>query len=180
MAGGAADCDDSIPILTQGKIMKKRFRCSLKTILRCSVLWMAFPGWIHAADYTEICLPPDSPLPLETAASELALKTGAKIVRGNPACPMAPGRIVLALGGQVRAYPEAAALLTADAGSREWEVIKRTGQGLVVAGSSPRNSFSFRVSFEDASYSIAADSTFSGSSMIRSESCFDRTMKVNI
>lgn len=126
-------------ITVPGRAMKQELRYSFRTVLYQAVLCIVLPGWIHAVDYTEICLPPESPLPLQTAAAELAVKTGAKIVRREIANRVAAGQIILALGEQVRSIPEAAVLLPANAANREWEVIKRTGNGLVIAGSSPRN-----------------------------------------
>ncbi len=92
-----------------------------------------------AAAFTSISLPPGSPLPIETAAAELAAKTGASVVREDRAPLNLAGRIVLVLGDRIRSYPEAAALLPADAAGREWEIVKSSGGGLIIAGSSPRN-----------------------------------------
>ena len=120
--------------------MKKQRLClSFKPLVCGAVLYMVLSASGFASDYTKIRLPTDSPLPLETAATELAAKTGARIVRTERACKIEPGQIVLVLGEEIRSYPEAADLLPASARSREWEVVKQTGKGLVIAGSSPRN-----------------------------------------
>jgi hypothetical protein len=103
------------------------------------VFYAILPGICLAETFTRICLPSGGALPLETAAAELAARTGATIVRTQGVCSPEPGQIILALGEMIRAYPEAAALLTEDAGNREWEMVKGTGKGLVIAGSSPRN-----------------------------------------
>ena len=110
-------------------------RGSAGALIFCATL----PGICLAETFTRICLPSGSALPLETASSELAAKTGAVIVRTQRACSLQPGQIVLAVGEGIRAYPEAAALLPENATDREWEVVKGTGKGLVIAGSSPRN-----------------------------------------
>lgn len=88
--------------------------------------------------YTRIVLPPSSPLPLETAAFELAAKTGAEIVRRSRSGAVEAGEIVLALGESILAIPDAAAHLPG-AGAPEWELVTRVRGGLVIAGSSPRN-----------------------------------------
>lgn len=92
-----------------------------------------------AASYTKIVLPPGSALPLETAAAALAAKTGAEILRRRPDAEIAAGEIVLSLANDIRAYPEASELLPTGSESREWELIKPVRNGLVIAGSSPRN-----------------------------------------
>jgi hypothetical protein len=104
------------------------------------LLVLATPPCTRAADrFTTICLPRDSAAPLGTAAQELYAKTGARIVRSEGACTPEPNSIVLTVGKAIAAYPEAAALLPPDADGREWEIVKRTSNGLIIAGSSPRN-----------------------------------------
>ncbi|MCC7342008.1 MAG: hypothetical protein IT170_13075 [Bryobacterales bacterium] len=93
----------------------------------------------RAGSYAKVVLPPESATPLETAAAELATKTGAEIVRRSPSTAIEAGEIVLVLAEGIHAYPEALALLPSGGAAREWELVKRVSNGLVVAGSSPRN-----------------------------------------
>ena len=86
-------------------------------------LWVAFmtlPAFATAMTYTRISPPPGSPPPMKTAAAELAARTGAQVVRRGPAEAVQEGEIALVLGERIHAYPEAAALLPADAGAREY------------------------------------------------------------
>ncbi len=86
-----------------------------------------------------VYLPPGSALPVETAAEELAERTGAAIVNRSHTGQIESGEIVLAVGSEVKAYPEAATLLPDPTAHREWELVKKVGDGLLFAGSTPRN-----------------------------------------
>ncbi|MCC6589089.1 MAG: hypothetical protein IT168_20495 [Bryobacterales bacterium] len=59
------------------------------------------PASAPAGAYTKILLPPASPLPVETAAAELAASTGAEIVRRGHTGMVQAGEIALALGQEV-------------------------------------------------------------------------------
>jgi hypothetical protein len=118
---------------------KQRRQWLLGRLAGALIFCTTLPGICPAETFTRICLPAGSALPLETAAAELATKTGGAVVRNQRARSPESGQIVLIVGEEIRAYPEAAALLPENAAGREWEVTKRAGQGLVIAGSSPRN-----------------------------------------
>ncbi len=106
----------------------------------CNISRRAFLATASAAlaapRFRRILLAPGSPLPLRTAASELARATGATVVEhAHPAIPSA-GDILLVLAADLPRYPE----LQSGAGvSREWELVRPLGGGLVIAGSTPRN-----------------------------------------
>lgn len=86
-----------------------------------------------------IFVPPGAPAPLETAAHELAHHTGGKIERRDHASPLHSGEVALVLGTDARRYAELAARLTVETLAREWELVARSGEGLVFAGATPRN-----------------------------------------
>lgn len=86
-----------------------------------------------------IYLPPGSALPMETAAAELAQRTGATIARRVPHGPLAVGDVALAVGADAQRYPEAARRLTTEVLGQEWELTLPIGDGLLMAGASPRN-----------------------------------------
>ncbi len=89
--------------------------------------------------YQTIFLPPDSPLPLKTAAAELARATGAKVANRKHQGPIEAGEIVLAVGADVHAHPESKSLLPDPTAHREWELVVAPNHGLLLAGTSPRN-----------------------------------------
>jgi hypothetical protein len=120
--------------------MKKQRLClSFRPLVCGAIILVMVSASSLASEYTKICLSADSPLPLGMAAAELTAKTGARVLRRESTGKIEPGEIVLVLGEEIRFYPEVAALLPTNARSREWEVVKQTGNGLVIAGSSPRN-----------------------------------------
>ncbi len=88
-----------------------------------------------------IVLPPDSPLPLRTAAEELAKASGVPIATRAHASNSPAGAVVLTLGDELRRYPSAQAQLDAGGGATgEWELVHVSSDGcLVIAGSTPRN-----------------------------------------
>ena len=89
--------------------------------------------------FKQILLPPDSALPVKTAARELAAKTHAKVVPRPHAGTIIPGDIVLAVGSSIRDYPEAASKLPDSVNDKEWELVQSVGGGLLIAGRTPRN-----------------------------------------
>jgi hypothetical protein len=89
--------------------------------------------------FKKICLPPDSDLPLRTAAAELAGQTGAKIIYRSHTGVIDPGDIVLVIGSSIGAYPKIVSMLPDQYGKIEWELVHRIGGGLLIAGSMPRN-----------------------------------------
>jgi hypothetical protein len=89
--------------------------------------------------FQRIILPPDSPLPVRTAADELAARTGASIVTRPAPGRIGAGEIVLALGEQVKAYPEAVEMFRGRPAEGEWELVRESHGGLLIGGSSPRN-----------------------------------------
>lgn len=78
----------------------------------------------------------DAPLPVLTAAKELAAATGATLAPANATVDHAA--IVLATGGELKRFPAAYARL-GPASSSEWEIIEPNGASLIIAGSAPRN-----------------------------------------
>ena len=98
---------------------------------------MAAPA-AGAPRYAKIYAPAGSPVPVRTAAAELAAATGAAVLDRPHQGPLGPGEIAFALGDDVKRYPGAAALLPRGPLPREWEVVARDGGGLLIAGSSPR------------------------------------------
>jgi hypothetical protein len=93
----------------------------------------------RAVQFKKICLPPDSDLPLRTAAIELAEQTGAKIVYQSHTGVIDHGSIVLVAGSNIGTYPEAISVLPVQYSQIEWELVHRIGDGLLIAGSMPRN-----------------------------------------
>lgn len=89
--------------------------------------------------FTRILLPPDSALPVKTAAAELAGKTHARVVHRPHSGTIEPGTIVLVTGTSIRTYAEAASRLPDSLRDKEWELVQAAGGGLLIAGSSPRN-----------------------------------------
>ena len=89
--------------------------------------------------FKKIYLPPDAPLPVKTAAAELAAGTGAMVVEQKHKGKVHSGEIILAVGDGVSAYKEAAALLPDPSAHREWELVTRASGGLLIAGTTPRN-----------------------------------------
>ena len=98
-------------------------------------------GWASPSTprYSSICLPKDAPLPLRTAAGELAESTGATIRDQPHQGAVKPGEIVLQLGESIRARRELTMELPPDLEKNEWELVQEIGDGLLVAGSTPRN-----------------------------------------
>jgi hypothetical protein len=92
-----------------------------------------------SVDFKKIVLPPESPLPVRTAAKELSIKTGATIVEGSLPNAIGFREIVLALGEAARNYPASRRLLASRNPGREWEIVQVENDGLVIGGSSPRN-----------------------------------------
>jgi hypothetical protein len=97
------------------------------------------PVAVAAPRFNKILLPPDSELPLRTAADELAEKTGAAVVHRSHTGAIGPGEIVLALGSDAGAYREAASKLPDPSADKEWELVQSAGGGLLIAGSAPRS-----------------------------------------
>jgi len=91
------------------------------------------------AKYERIYLPPESELPLKTAAAELAEHTGASVVGRAHKGAVGAGDIILVTGAAVGEYKEAASLLPDASAHREWELVKSAAGGLLIAGSTPRN-----------------------------------------
>ena len=91
--------------------------------------------------YKSIVIEKDSALPLQTAARELAIATGAKISRvGSVDGKLVKDAIVLADGSKAAGFAPAAALLKgSELEGREWELVAGGKTGLVISGSSPRN-----------------------------------------
>ena len=89
--------------------------------------------------FQTIFLPPDSPLPVKTAAVELATATGANIAKRRHQGPILAGEIVLAVGAEVSKYPESQSLLPDPTAHREWELVAAPEGGLLFAGTTPRN-----------------------------------------
>ncbi|HEY3938598.1 MAG TPA: hypothetical protein VGL97_14275 [Bryobacteraceae bacterium] len=87
--------------------------------------------------FRSILLPSRAPLPLKTAANELAQKTGAAISERAHMGMRVSHEIVLAVGEEVRYYPTAASRVPA--GTREWELVHNVDDGLLIAGSTARN-----------------------------------------
>jgi hypothetical protein len=90
-------------------------------------------------DFKRIVLPPESPLPVRTAAQELSAETGASIVERPLPKAIGSGEILLALGEAVRNYPLARRLLESRNPGPEWEIVQAGNGGLLIGGSSPRN-----------------------------------------
>ena len=103
-----------------------------------AALAAAGPGGA-APPYTRIYLAPESEPPLRTAAAEIAARTGASLVDRAHRGRILAGEVVLAAGRPGAQYPEAAAMVDAAAAEREWDLVKRDGEGLLIAGSSARN-----------------------------------------
>lgn len=91
------------------------------------------------SSFQRILLPPDSAAPLETAAKELSDHTGARIVRIVPSGRLNAGDIALHLGDPVDAFPRLHPLADGQGLKGEWELIQTADEGLLIAGSSPRN-----------------------------------------
>ncbi len=85
--------------------------------------------------YKTIFLPPKSPVPLRTAAAELAAATDALIVDRQHQGLIQAGEIILAVGDEISAYPEA----PDPPAHREWELVSSLNGGLLLVGSTPRN-----------------------------------------
>src|SRR6266700_3832126 len=79
---------------------------------------------------------PDAPLPVLTAAAELATLTGATVIHAEPDTSRVA--IILATGDELRRFPAAQARLEGDA-TGEWELIQPIGDSLLIAGATPRN-----------------------------------------
>lgn len=94
---------------------------------------------LEGARAERIVLPPDSPLPLETAAKELSEHTRAGIVRRPHAGQVSPSEIVLVSGTDIGRYPDADARLSDEVRRGEWELVQSMNGGLIIAGASPRN-----------------------------------------
>jgi hypothetical protein len=97
------------------------------------------PRAADAPAFKQILLPPGSALPVKTAATELAAKTHAPVIQRPHTGTIHPGDIVLAVGGSVRSYPEAASQVQDSIAGKEWELVRSVGGGLCIAGSTPRN-----------------------------------------
>jgi hypothetical protein len=89
--------------------------------------------------YKTVILPPGSELPVRTAAEELADRTGAEIIGRPLPGKVGAGEIVLALGREIESFPEARELYKNSSLEGEWELVKASRGGLIIAGSTPRN-----------------------------------------
>jgi hypothetical protein len=86
-----------------------------------------------------IYLSPAAPVPVQTAANELAAAVGGSVVTAAPASWEENRRaIALVTGAELRRWPAAWARLGRETGG-EWELIEAVGQWLVMAGATPRN-----------------------------------------
>jgi hypothetical protein len=86
-----------------------------------------------------ILLSPNSPLPVKTAAAELARHSGASVVEQLHSGAISAGDIVLVVGTEIERNREAAAKLAGIDANREWELVLALNDGLVIAGREPRN-----------------------------------------
>lgn len=84
-------------------------------------------------------MPPGSPLPVKTAAAELARHADAAVAEQPHSGAIAAGDIVLVVGRDIERYREAAAKLAGTAAGREWELVLALDEGLLIAGREPRN-----------------------------------------
>jgi len=80
-----------------------------------------------------------SELPVKTAAEEISVKTGAKIVYQSHQGRIKLGEIVLAVRDEVNRYKEASELISEANMSVEWELVKQIDEGLLFSGSTSRN-----------------------------------------
>lgn len=93
----------------------------------------------QAVSPVRILLAPDSPLPVRTAAQELAAHTGGTVEYRKHPAEAAPNDLVLAVGDDLRFYPPASARLAPADSAREWELNLQTSSGRIIAGRTPRN-----------------------------------------
>jgi hypothetical protein len=96
-------------------------------------------GLRAATPYHRIWLPPDAGAPLQTAAAELAAKTGSAVLRQQHTGEIRQGEIVVAGADGIGSYPRAAAMLRDVPAGKEWELVTNEGAGLLISGSTPRN-----------------------------------------
>lgn len=89
--------------------------------------------------YRRILIAPQSSLAVRTASAELAQATGASVAEWDRTRKIEGGDIVLALGEDVRVFPEAASRLSSISIEKEWELVIPAHGGLIIAGSTPRN-----------------------------------------
>ena len=90
--------------------------------------------------YNRIILPPDSALPLVTAAAELSDATGAEVINERIPADADQSTIIIATSDMLSDIPGALDIAGSDnMDGKEWELVKLTGKGLVISGSSPRN-----------------------------------------
>lgn len=89
------------------------------------------------AKVRRIWLAPDSALPIQTAARELAAHTGGVVFPAPHPAAAGEDDIVLAAGDELRFYPSARDRLGSTA--EEWELNLATPAGRIIAGRTPRN-----------------------------------------
>jgi hypothetical protein len=94
---------------------------------------------VAGGPFSKILLPPGSGIAIRTAASELAGATRATVRESSLSGVPGSGEIALVLGARLNAYPDAAARLHAASNPKEWELVQPAGDGLLIAGSTPRN-----------------------------------------
>lgn len=87
----------------------------------------------------KLYLPPGSDLAIVTAAEEFSKRIGATIIDRSHTGKIEQGDIVLIVGQKVKDYQEASTLLPDSLDQREWELVKKVGDGMLFAGSTPRN-----------------------------------------
>ncbi len=91
------------------------------------------------ADKKKIFLPPGSDLAVTTAAEALSESIGATIVKQAHSGNIQKGDIILVIGEEVKKYSEASNLLPDLTLHREWELVKKAGDGMLFSGSTARN-----------------------------------------
>jgi hypothetical protein len=97
--------------------------------------FLASAAAVTVPRFRQILIPRDSPLPVKTAASELAAATGAGVAEYATAASLRPGRILLACASDMSGVASPPKV----PGGREWELVQPLDGGLLIAGSTPRN-----------------------------------------
>lgn len=121
---------------------KSSFGLSRREFLKSSagyagVTLAGSPGFA-ASSSSVVIVSPGSDLPLATAATEISTVSGCAIGHRKHDGVVRAGEIVLADADEIRMYGEAVEVVAGHEGE-EWELVKSIGEGLLIAGSSPRN-----------------------------------------
>jgi hypothetical protein len=106
-----------------------------------STVCLLFPDRGEKVAYIKIIVEKDAALPLQTAARELAAATGAAVSKVKSlGDKLAENVIVVAPGEKAAGFAPAAKLMQeAELDDREWELVAKAENSLVISGSNPRN-----------------------------------------